>query len=413
MENQDPNRQNQRLNKNKNGKGLMMKTAIVGVVAGLIGGGISYAALDQLNNSSMNNNAAQTSISSNSSKVSKTSAKTSGSMTAAYNRVKGAVVSVINLKRQQSSSSTDFYSIFGGSDSSKSSKSNKLETYSEGSGVVYMKSNGKGYIVTNNHVVSGSDAVQVMLENGKTVNAKIVGKDSATDLAVLSIDAKYVTQTAEFGDSKTLQAGQSVIAVGSPLGSEYASTVTQGIISAPSRTITTSSNQQTVIQTDAAINPGNSGGALVNSAGQVIGINSMKLSQSTDGTSVEGMGFAIPSNEVVTIVNELVKKGKITRPQLGVRVIALDGVPEAYRSRMNIDSKLKNGIYIAQIESGGSAAKAGLRTKDVIVKVDNKPVSDVASLHKILYSHKVGDTVDVTVNRNGSEKTVKVKLQGN
>lgn len=413
MENQDPNRQNQRLNKNKNGKGLMMKTAIVGVVAGLIGGGISYAALDQLNNSSMNNNAAQTSISSNSSKVSKTSAKTSGSMTAAYNRVKGAVVSVINLKRQQSSGSTDFYSIFGGSDSSKSSKSNKLETYSEGSGVVYMKSNGKGYIVTNNHVVSGSDAVQVMLENGKTVNAKIVGKDSATDLAVLSIDAKYVTQTAEFGDSKTLQAGQSIIAVGSPLGSEYASTVTQGIISAPSRTITTSSNQQTVIQTDAAINPGNSGGALVNSAGQVIGINSMKLSQSTDGTSVEGMGFAIPSNEVVTIVNELVKKGKITRPQLGVRVIALDGVPEAYRSRMNIDSKLKNGIYIAQIESGGSAAKAGLRTKDVIVKVDNKPVSDVASLHKILYSHKVGDTVDVTVNRNGNEKTVKVKLQGN
>ena len=139
----------------------------------------------------------------------------------------------------------------------------------------------------------------------------------------------------------------------------------------------------------------------------------MKLSQSTDGTSVEGMGFAIPSNEVVTIVNELVKKGKITRPQLGVRVIALDGVPEAYRSRMNIDSKLKNGIYIAQIESGSSAAKAGLRTKDVIVKVDNKSVSDVASLHKILYSHKVGDTVDVTVNRNGNEKTVKVKLQGN
>lgn len=413
MENQDPNRQNQRLNKNKNGKGLMMKTAIVGVVAGLIGGGISYAALDQLNNSSMNNNAAQTSISSNSSKVSKTSAQTSGSMTAAYNRVKGAVVSVINLKRQQSYGSTDFYSIFGGSDSSKSSKSNKLETYSEGSGVVYMKSNGKGYIVTNNHVVSGSDAVQVMLENGKTVNAKIVGKDSATDLAVLSIDAKYVTQTAEFGDSNTLQAGQSVIAVGSPLGSEYASTVTQGIISAPSRTITTSSNQHTVIQTDAAINPGNSGGALVNSAGQVIGINSMKLSQSTDGTSVEGMGFAIPSNEVVTIVNELVKKVKITRPQLGVRVIALDGVPESYRSRMNIDSKLKNGIYIAQIESGGSAAKAGLRTKDVIVKVDNKPVSDVASLHKVLYSHKVGDTVDVTVNRNGNEKTVKVKLQGN
>ncbi len=320
--------------KNTNGK-IIATAAIVGVVGGLIGGGVSYYAADQMNNASVNNGAAQTSVSSSSSKVSEKSAKTSGTMTTAYNDVKGAVVSVINLKRQSSSNSTNslYNSLFGNDDSDDSSSSSskgKLETYSEGSGVVYMKSNGKGYIVTNNHVISGSDAVQVMLANGKTVNAKVVGKDSTTDLAVLSIDAKYVTKTAEFGDSKSLQAGQTVIAVGSPLGSEYASTVTQGIISAPARTISTSSgNQQTVIQTDAAINPGNSGGALVNSAGQVIGINSMKLAQSSDGTSVEGMGFAIPSNEVVTIVNELVKKGKITRPQLGVRVIALQGIPEA------------------------------------------------------------------------------------
>lgn len=411
MENQDPNTQ-KRVNEKKKSNNILVKTAIVGVVAGLIGGGASYAVLDHMNQNS--NSDAQTSISSTSTKLSKSSAKTSGTMTSAYNRVKGAVVSVINQKRQSSSSSSSIYSLFGGDDDSSSSKkSNKLETYSEGSGVVYMKSNGKGYIVTNNHVVSGSDAVEVMLENGKTVKAKIVGTDSTTDLAVLSIDAKYVTQVAEFGDSKTLQAGQSVIAVGSPLGSEYASTVTQGIISAPSRTITTSSNQQTVIQTDAAINPGNSGGALVNSAGQVIGINSMKLSQSTDGTSVEGMGFAIPSNEVVTIVNQLVKRGKITRPQLGVRVVALDSIPDAYRSRMGIDSKLKSGIYIAQLESNGSAAKAGLKTKDVITKVDGKSVSDVASLHSILYSHKVGDTVTVTVNRNGKTQDVKIKLQGN
>ena len=411
MENQDPNTQ-KRVNEKKKNNNILVKTAIVGVIAGLIGGGASYAVLDHMNQN--NNSDAQTSISSTSSKLSKSSAKTSGTMTSAYNRVKGAVVSVINQKRQSSSSSNSIYSLFGGDDDSSSSKkSNKLETYSEGSGVVYMKSNGKGYIVTNNHVVSGSDAVEVMLENGKTVKAKIVGTDSTTDLAVLSIDAKYVTQVAEFGDSKTLQAGQSVIAVGSPLGSEYASTVTQGIISAPSRTITTSSNQQTVIQTDAAINPGNSGGALVNSAGQVIGINSMKLSQSTDGTSVEGMGFAIPSNEVVTIVNQLVKKGKITRPQLGVRVVALDNIPEAYRSRMDIDSNLKSGIYIAQLESSGSAAKAGLKTKDVITKVDGKSVTDVASLHSILYSHKVGDTVTVTISRNGKTQDVKVKLQGN
>ena len=412
VENQN-NNQNQP--RRKSGNKIIATAAIVGVVGGLVGGGVSYYAMDQMNNGQANN-AAQTSISSSSSKVSEKSAKNGGTMTAAYNDVKGAVVSVINLKRQSASSGADslYSSLFGDDSDSSSSKSGKLETYSEGSGVVYMKSNGKGYIVTNNHVISGSDAVQVLLANGKTVNAKVVGKDSTTDLAVLSIDAKYVTKTAEFGDSKSLQAGQTVIAVGSPLGSEYASTVTQGIISAPARTISTSSgNQQTVIQTDAAINPGNSGGALVNSAGQVIGINSMKLAQSSDGTSVEGMGFAIPSNEVVTIVNELVKKGKITRPQLGVRVIALQGIPEGYRSRLKIKSNLKSGIYIASVNKSGSAANAGIKSGDVITKVDGKKVDDVASLHSILYSHKVGDTVNVTVNRNGKDVDMKVKLEGN
>lgn len=386
----------------------IVKTAIVGVVAGIIGGGVSYAALDRINTASFNNDA-QTSISSNSAKTSKNSAKTSGTMTPAYNDVRGAVVSVINLKRQRSSSNS-LFDIFGDDETNKDK--GKLQTYSEGSGVIYMKSGNKGYIVTNNHVVSGSDRIQVMLSNGKTVNARIVGTDATTDLAVLSIDASHVTQTAEFGDSKSLQAGQTVIAVGSPLGSEYASTVTQGIISAPVRNITTSSaNQQTVIQTDAAINPGNSGGALVNSAGQVIGISSMKLAQSGDGTSVEGMGFAIPSNEVVTIVNQLVKKGKIVRPQLGVKVIALQGIPNSYRKQLNIKSNLKMGIYIAEVTKRSAAQIAGLKTGDVIVKVDNKSVSDVASLHSILYNHKVGDNVDVIVNRNGKELNLHVKLQ--
>ena len=412
-ENQNNNSQ---MPKRRSGSGKIIATAaIVGVVGGLIGGGVSYYAADQMNGASVNNSAAQTSVSSSSSKVSQKSAKTSGTMTSAYNSVKGAVVSVINLKRQSSSSTDSLYnSLFGDDEGSSSKKNGKLETYSEGSGVVYMKSNGKGYIVTNNHVISGSDAVQVQLANGKSVSAKVVGKDSTTDLAVLSIDAKYVTQTAEFGDSKSLQAGQTVIAVGSPLGSEYASTVTQGIVSAPARTIETSSgHQQTVVQTDAAINPGNSGGALVNSAGQVIGINSMKLAQSSDGTSVEGMGFAIPSNEVVTIVNELVKKGKITRPQLGVRVVALNGIPEAYRSRLKIKSNLKNGIYVASINKNSSASRAGMKSGDVITAVDGKKVDDVASLHSILYSHKVGDTVNVTVNRNGRNVSLKVKLEGN
>ena len=397
---------NQNSGRNQHG---ILKTAIVGVVAGLIGGGASYVALDQINNANMNNNA-QTSISSSSAKTSRNSAKTSGTMTPAYNDVKGAVVSVINMKRQTNSSNS-LFDIFGDYDNDNKGKG-KLQTYSEGSGVIYTKSGNKGYIVTNNHVVSGSDKVQVMLSNGKTVNARIIGTDATTDLAVLSIDSSYVTQTAEFGDSKSLQAGQTVIAVGSPLGSEYASTVTQGIISAPARSITTSSaNQQTVIQTDAAINPGNSGGALVNSAGQVIGINSMKLSQSSDGTSVEGMGFAIPSNEVVTIVNQLVKKGKIVRPQLGVKVIALQGIPSSYRNHLNIKSNLKNGIYVDSVTKHSAAAIAGVKAGDVIIKVDNKAVSDVASLHSILYNHKVGDNVNLTVNRNGKEINLRVKLQ--
>lgn len=391
----------------------LARTIIVGAVAGIIGGGVSYVALDQINNADLNNNNAQTTITSSSSKTSKNSAKTSGTMTPAYNNVKGAVVSVINLKRQSTSSNNSVFGIFGDDQDDNSKGKGKLQTYSEGSGVIYMKSGNRGYIVTNNHVVSGSDKVKVMLSNGKSVNARIVGTDATTDLAVLAIDASYVTQTAEFGDSKSLQAGQTVIAVGSPLGSEYASTVTQGIISAPARNITTSANQQTVIQTDAAINPGNSGGALVNSAGQVIGINSMKLSQSSDGTSVEGMGFAIPSNEVVNIVNQLVKKGKIVRPQLGVKVIALQGIPSSYKKHLNIKSNLKSGIYVAEVNKNSAAANGGIKVGDVITKVDGKTVTDVASLHGILYNHKVGETVTLAINRGGKEINLHIKLEAN
>ncbi len=395
---------------------LLTKAAIVGVVAGLLGGGVSYVGLEQYSNYA-GSSSAQTSISSSSASISKTSAKNSGTMTSAYNKVKGAVVSVINLKKNSTRKSNSIYDLFGGSDddssSSSSSSTTKYTTYSEGSGVIYLKSNGKGYIVTNNHVISGSDKVQVVLASGKTVNAKVVGKDSTSDLAVLSIDAKYVTQTASFGDSKSLITGQTVIAVGSPMGSEYASSVTQGIISAPSRTITTSSNQQTVIQTDAAINPGNSGGPLVNSAGQVIGINSMKLSQSTDGTSVEGMGFAIPSNEVVTIINQLVKNGKVTRPQLGIKVISLSELSSAYKEQLGIKTNLKSGIYVASVTKNSAASAAGMKSGDIITKVDGTSVSDVVSLHEILYKHKIGDKVTVTVDRNGKTVNLDVTLKSN
>lgn len=397
----------------------LLKTGIVGVVAGLLGGGVAYAGLSQMNNNNTASNAPQTAVA-QPSKTSKTAGKTSGQMTGAFNSVKNAVVSVVNLKRQSSTNSDDdLFGLFGDSNSNSSSskKSENLETYSEGSGVIYMKSNGKGYIVTNNHVVSGSDEIQVILSNGKKVTAKKVGTDAETDLAVLTIDSKYVTQTAQFGSSKNLQPGEPVIAVGSPLGSEYATSVTQGIISAKSRTIdVTNSNgqvtsQATVIQTDAAINPGNSGGPLVNSDGQVIGINSMKLSQSTDGTAVEGMGFAIPSDEVVSIINQLVKNGKITRPQLGIRVVSVNELTEYGRQKLDLPSSVKSGVYVASVTKTGSAGRAGMKAQDIITKIDGKEINDVVSLHTQLYTHKVGETVKVEVLRDGKTKTLNVTLR--
>lgn len=412
---------------------FLAKVTIVGVVAGLLGGGVAYGGLTAANLNSNSTSSSSSTSSANSgdtgsvttstsgtTKVNK-STTTSGTMTSAYRKVQNAVVSVLNYKyTSSSSSSSDLYSIFGYGDSdsdsssgSSSSSKKSMTLYSEGSGVIYTTSNGNGYIVTNNHVISGAAKVKVILASGKTIAAKVVGKDSTSDLAVLSIDSKYVTQTASFGDSSALQSGQTVIAVGSPEGSEYASTVTQGIISSPSRTITYNSNQMTVIQTDAAINSGNSGGPLVNSDGQVIGINSMKLSSSTSGDSVEGMGFAIPSNEVVTIVNQLVKKGKITRPQLGIKVADISELNSYYKKQLGISTSLKKGLYVASVTSGSAAAKAGIKKGDVITAADGKTVSDVATLHSILYSHNVGDKVKITATRNGKSQIFTVTLEAN
>lgn len=170
-------------------------------------------------------------------------------------------------------------------------------------------------------------------------------------------------------------------------------------------------NQATVIQTDAAINPGNSGGPLVNMSGQVIGINSMKLSQSTDGTAVEGMGFAIPSDEVVSIINQLVKNGKITRPQLGIRVASVSELTEYGRKKLNLPDNVKNGVFVASVTKNGSAARAGIKANDIITKVDGKDINDVVSLHTILYTHKVGETVKVQIVRDGKTSDVNVTLR--
>lgn len=411
--NQNETKRKKQPSKSKN---IIWKTAAVGAVAGILGGGLTYAGVNWANQNAGTSTSNQVQTVTPTKTSSNSSNSDSGTMSKAFADVKGAVVSVINLQKQKANggmnSLEDFFG--GGSSDSQSNSSGSLEEYSEGSGVVYLKNDGKGYIVTNNHVIDGSDELQVILSNGKTVSAKLVGSDAETDLAVISIDAKYVTQVAQFGDSSKMQPADPVIAIGSPLGSEYATSVTQGIVSAVDRTLNvtneagTTVSQQTVIQTDAAINPGNSGGPLVNKDGLVIGINSMKLSNSGDGTSVEGMGFSIPSNEVVNIANKLVKDGKITRPQLGVKVANVSELTDEMKKELDLSTNVTTGVYVASVTNGGPAANAGIKKGDVITSVDGKKVDDLVSLHTVLYSHQVGDKVAVKVTRNG--KTVEMNI---
>ncbi len=398
-----------------------LKVAGVGLVAGLIGGGLSLGIGNMIENhvQTSSTNVPAGSNKSGGTKVNKNKANLSNQATKAYDSTKDAVVSVIN-KQEVQSSNQGIMGMFGGQTSGDSSNSDsssqnsgKLQTASEGSGVIYKKSGNSAYIVTNNHVVKGSNALQVILSNGRKVNASLVGSDSATDLAVLKINSANVKTVAEFGNSNSIAAGQDVLAIGSPMGSEYANTVTKGIISAKSRTLKsgTDGTLTSVIQTDAAINSGNSGGPLINMAGQVIGINSMKLAGSSDGSSVEGMGFAIPSNEVVKIINQLIKNGKISRPSLGISMIDLSRVTtDQQQSVLKLPSSITKGVVIMDVQSGSNAQTAGLEQYDVITKLGDTKITNTSSLKLALYKYKVGDTTKVTYYRDGQSHIATLKL---
>ncbi|WP_431814952.1 S1C family serine protease [Limosilactobacillus portuensis] len=410
--------QNQKQRKTKNK--FWLKVAGVGLVAGLIGGGLSLGIGNVIENhvQTASTNVPAGSSKSGGTKVNKNKANLSNQATKAYDSTKDAVVSVIN-KQEVQSSNQGIMGMFGGQTSGDSSSSDgsqnsgKLQTASEGSGVIYKKSGNSAYIVTNNHVVKGSNALQVILSNGRKVDASLVGSDSATDLAVLKINSANVKTVAEFGNSNSIAAGQDVLAIGSPMGSEYANTVTKGIISAKSRTLKsgTDGTLTSVIQTDAAINSGNSGGPLINMAGQVIGINSMKLAGSSDGSSVEGMGFAIPSNEVVKIINQLIKNGKISRPSLGISMIDLSRVTtDQQQSVLKLPSSITKGVVIMDVQSGSNAQTAGLEQYDVITKLGDTKITNTSSLKSALYKYKVGDTTKVTYYRDGQSHTATLKL---
>lgn len=276
------------------------------------------------------------------------------------------------------------------------------ETSEEGSGIIYSED---GYIITNYHVVedaisSTSAQVTVTLSNQEEYIAKIIGTDSVTDLALLKIDATGLTP-ATFGKSSDLQVGELAVAIGNPLGQEFAGSVTVGYISALNRTITTDGRTYQLIQTDAAINPGNSGGALVNAKGEVIGINTVKV---TD-TTVEGLGFAIPSDDALKIIEELKLTGKIVRPYIGIYGIDMD---EATAKRNN----LVEGVYVYQVFSDSPAEAAGISRGDIIVEFDGQQVKTKQELNNTKNQKSIGDKVKVKVYRGGDYQELEITLSG-
>ena len=275
------------------------------------------------------------------------------------------------------------------------------EADEEGSGIIYSED---GYIVTNYHVIesaidNSSATVEVTLADGeKTYTATIIGSDETTDLAVIKIEEEGLP-AAEFGSSSELKVGELAVAIGNPLGQELAGSVTVGYISALNRKLTTDGRTYKLIQTDAAINPGNSGGALVNSTGQVIGINTVKIG----ATEVEGLGFAIPSDDALPIIKELIQNKKIVRPYIGLSGINVD---ETTAKRNNIVV----GIYVAQVYSNTPAKKAGIQRGDIIIAIDGTAVTTMEELNEIKNSKNIGDTVKLKINRSGKEIELDVTL---
>lgn len=397
-------------------KNSSTKIVITSLIAGMLGGGAVIGG-NNIYQAWQNNqdNQALNSSSKNAGgvKVQKTAAE-ENSATNAFNKVSGAVVSVINLQRQSTKGSS-LDAIFGADQGGK--KGGSLETASEGSGIVFKEANGVAYIVTNNHVVQGSNALQVILSDGTKLDAKMVGTDPTTDLAVIKVSAAQVKTIAKFGNSDDINVGQTALAIGSPLGTQYATSLTEGIVSAKKRAVAVINEQgqqlgtANVIQTDAAINPGNSGGPLINLAGQVIGINSMKLASDANGTSIEGIGFSIPSNEVVNIINQLIAHGSIERPALGVTLTDLANIdPSDQKNVLKLPSSVQNGVVIINTLSESPAKTAGIKKYDVIVNIDGKDVKTQSDLRDILFSHKVGDTVEFKFYRGSKLMTVNVKL---
>ena len=272
---------------------------------------------------------------------------------------------------------------------------------SSGTGVVLAAN---GYIVTNHHVVENAHAITVQLSDDRKFRASLVGADEASDLAVLYVDAQDLTP-AQFGDSEKLRVGDAVCAIGDPLGVELRGTMTNGIISAINRDITTGGRTMTLIQTNAALNSGNSGGPLINCYGQIIGINTMKIGDYMSSAGVEGLGFAIPSTTVVDVVSQLIDQGYVSgRPWLGFTGEPVSSLYQYYY-------RLPVGMFITEVTSGSNAERQGLQSGDILLNLDGKTVTTAEELNTALYSYKVGDTIEALIYRNKKQFTITLTVE--
>ncbi|WP_426703628.1 S1C family serine protease [Staphylococcus shinii] len=372
------------------------RTVIVALVAGIIGALIVLGVGKLMETTVLNDNGSSVNEASNTGNGGNTLDGKSDkydSVNQMINDVSPSIVGVINMQKAQNL------------DDLLKGKSSKAQEAGVGSGVIYQKNNGSAYIVTNNHVIDGASEIKVQLHNSKQVDAKLIGKDALTDMAVLKINETKGTKAINFANSSKVKTGDSVFAMGNPLGLEFANSVTSGIISASERTIDTQTsagaNKVNVLQTDAAINPGNSGGALVDINGNLVGINSMKIANE----QVEGIGFAIPSNEVKVTIKELVENGKIDRPSIGIGLLNVSEIPDQYKDQLN--TSRKDGAYVAKVDGD-----SGLKEGDIITAIDDKKVKEDTDIRSYLYENKKpGDSVKLTVERKGKQQTIDVKLK--
>ena len=323
--------------------------------------------------------------------------------TEAVDKVKDAVVSVVGYVDDSKESS-----LFN------SNSDEDTNIGSVGSGVIYKKEGNNAYVITNTHVIAGMKSIDVQLSDGTKVEGEIVGSDVYSDISVLKISADQVEKVAELGDSSTVKVGETAIAIGSPLGTDFANSVTQGIISSLSRDVTTQSEDGQAIstsafQTDAAINPGNSGGPLINIQGQVIGITSSKISRSGNQATVEGMGFAIPMNDAVNIANQLEENGSVTRPALGIQMTDLVNLSNSDLDKLNLPNTIKGGVVVRSVQEG-MPAQGQLEKYDVIIKVDDKDIYFTSDLQSALYRSQIDDELEFTIIRDGKEMTKTIKL---